>query len=39
MELIEFLKCDTPSMPWAKIYFVVDSYYNVPGRNSKVTIS
>ena len=39
LEIIEFLKRDSPSMPLSKIYDVVDSYCAVPGGTSKAAIS
>ena len=38
LEIIEFLKRDSPSMPLSKIYDVVDSYCAVPGGTSKAAI-
>ena len=39
LELIEFLKQDTPSMPLSKIYDVVNTYCDVIGGTSKAAIS
>ena len=39
LQIIEFLKQDSPSMPLSKIYDVVDSYCAVPGGTSKAAIS
>jgi len=39
LEMIEFLKRDSPSMPLSKIYDGVDSYCAVPGGTSKAAIS
>jgi len=39
LEIIEFLKRDSPSMPLSKIYDVVDSNCTVPGGTSKAAIS